>query len=747
MKKKIWILAVALLCLMIGFGLLYQKRLGIKNKQYISRAQAAKGIALVLGTEEEIENQQSTSRFSEKEQGNWYVKYMDFLYQKELFSQELTKPDSKSAGGYLTYGEAEYLLDKLGVAGNQMNEAYAEKFQDKPIPKESWWWFYQELLKNAPYGGEIVKKEVVLYGTPSNLENAKMWEAYTDQEILRFEGLALDSYIDKKIEIMVKEQEIIAVLRVLDEKAVYENLWIAESGEGWIRVFLNGAYRTFTAKELSGGLEGTVADLEIIEGKVAKLSLKRDTINGKVLLVSDDGIEIEGYGFVPVSSKFHVYSTYGLLSEKKPEDILVGYDVQDFVVAEGKICAAVMKEAADAATIRVLLNNSGYTSIFHNSVSITSGEGFSLYYGEAEDHYEGGDQVLLDRNNPAFSEGRIKVVPDGEGEIKILTIERTCGNPSYGGTLEFSLNENGILIINELSLEEYLKKVVPSEMPSSYGLEALKAQAVCARTYGYKHIQGNSYSQYGAHVDDSTKFQVYNNIETQESTSQAVKETYGQIMSSQDEIINAYYFSTSCGATTNAAVWGSDPQEFPYLKGALLSETDLALNLADESVFKAFIKDKEVLTFDKAAAWYRWTTEISLKNLKKKIPNIGELSSVEITGRGENGIVSEMKIYGSSGNHVVSGQSDIRAVFGDSAQTIYKNDGTSATGWSQLPSAFIALEPKYAGDSLTGYTVYGGGFGHGVGMSQNAAASMARAGMNYMEILKFFYNGVDILGM
>ena len=62
-------------------------------------------------------------------------------------------------------------------------------------------------------------------------------------------------------------------------------------------------------------------------------------------------------------------------------------------------------------------------------------------------------------------------------------------------------------MINELYLEDYLKKVVPSEMPASYEKEALKTQAVCARTYAYRQIQGNTYGAYGAHVDDSTSFQ------------------------------------------------------------------------------------------------------------------------------------------------------------------------------------------------------------------------------------------------
>ena len=116
-------------------------------------------------------------------------------------------------------------------------------------------------------------------------------------------------------------------------------------------------------------------------------------------------------------------------------------------------------------------------------------------------------------------------------------------------------------------MEDYLKKVVPSEMPASYEKEALKAQAVCARTYAYMQIQSNTYSRYGAQVDDSTNFQVYNNVATDANTASAVQETYGKLLLYEGKPIEAYYFSTSCGYTTDGTIWGADLSSVPYLKG------------------------------------------------------------------------------------------------------------------------------------------------------------------------------------
>ena len=101
-----------------------------------------------------------------------------------------------------------------------------------------------------------------------------------------------------------------------------------------------------------------------------------------------------------------------------------------------------------------------------------------------------------------------------------------------------------MLLINELALEEYLYAVVPSEMPTYYGIEALKVQAVCARSYAYRHLLANSLSRYGAHVDDSVSYQVYNNIPENEESVLAVKDTYGRVIEYEGEIITAYYFST-----------------------------------------------------------------------------------------------------------------------------------------------------------------------------------------------------------
>ena len=123
--------------------------------------------------------------------------------------------------------------------------------------------------------------------------------------------------------------------------------------------------------------------------------------------------------------------------------------------------------------------------------------------------------------------GRISITTvNKEDKITILNVNKSYGNPSYRGDIEIALYDEGLVIINEVPIEEYLYAVVPSEMPVRFGVEALKVQAVCARSYAYKQLMNNSYGKYGAHVDDSVNFQVYNNVEEKEDSIRAVKGTF-----------------------------------------------------------------------------------------------------------------------------------------------------------------------------------------------------------------------------
>ncbi len=721
------------------------------EKEGITRAQAAKAAALFhVSREECVQYSQETggSHFSDKEKNNWYVIYMDYLYDHGGMSTEYTEPTARAAQQPLTYQEARLLAGFLGERyASQVNVNSSNR--DEPYPADLWWSIYEEAAAKEE-GPETL--EVILYGTPANVEGAGSWMCYTNCGDFRFEGLALDQYLDQKIQIFVRDGELAGVGRLISENVVYENVWVEKVEDGELYVHAGSITRSFPLPDSEKSGENVlhnIVDLTLEKGRLSRITIKKDRITGKVLAVGEDYIEIEGYGQVPLAPSFRVYKVYGDYAEKSKADILVGYDLQEFVAANGKLCAALIVRPFQADRIRVLLMNDNFQDIVHSQVTITLNCDGVMIYGEKEDQEEklkAGSQLTFTPEDEKLSSGRVAIVPDSEEEgIQVDSLNRSQGTPVYGGRMEICLAENGLVLINDVLLEEYLKKVVPSEMPASYELEALKAQAVCARTYAYRQIMGNSYSQYGAHVDDSTNYQVYNNISTNPRTDQAVDETYGKILCYEDQPVEAYYYSTSCGHGTDGSVWGTDGSSTPYLQAVELREQRRTRDLTSNEAFTEFICNPDVPSYDSSFPMYRWTALYKGSTLGNQL-GMAWIDSIRVEERGPGGVVKKLVLTDTEGNtRTCQGQMDVRRTLGSSELEIERKDGTSVDGLSLLPSAFIAIqEVGTARDGSKLFTIYGGGYGHGAGMSQNGAQGMAKEGKSFQEILEFFYQGTEL---
>ncbi|MCQ5142011.1 SpoIID/LytB domain-containing protein [Enterocloster bolteae] len=719
----------------------------------IIRAQAMKAMALALTDKEECEKrakERGTSHFSAKEKDNWFVKYMDYLYDEGYLDPELTPASLASAQGYLTYAEAAYMAGQ--VSGKlKLQAGSTRNNRDQAFPEEDWWQLYGSILKETDPEGKVEEMEAVLYGTPSNLDQAESWTAYTTVGNFGFQGLALDAFLDCEIRFLARSGEMITS-SLVSRNVVYENVWLAESDGRHFKAYLGTAYREFPVSAKLGGedgMAGNLADLHMEDGKLVKITMKRDRLSGKVLSVTEDAIEIEGYGEIPLAPNFHVYKVYGDFKVLNASDILVGYNLQEFVAADGKLCAALLEREFDAKTIRVLLMDTGFKSVFHASADLVLGSGADLEYENAKgkmvgERLEAGTQLAVGPDSPYLEYGRMIITPDEPEAITIRSIERSQGTPVYSGSLEIKGTPEGLVLVNDLFLEDYLTKVVPSEMPPSYEKEALKAQAVCARTYAYRQIQGNTYSQYGAHVDDSTNFQVYNNTSANDKSTQAVKETYGKMLFYEDKPIEAFYFSTSCGRTADAGVWGTDSGKYPYLRAVEVKEGGKSLGKEDNDGFESYIKREDVIAYDTSYPMFRWQTDLPADVASAQISGAGQIQDMTVTDRGPGGIAGELTVTGTDGTVTIKGQSAIRSALGNPSLIITKKDGGTMTGSATLPSAFIAIEKRTGEDGSLSFHIYGGGFGHGVGMSQNGAQGMAKTGKGYKQILDFFYHGTEL---
>ena len=143
---------------------------------------------------------------------------------------------------------------------------------------------------------------------------------------------------------------------------------------------------------------------------------------------------------------------------------------------------------------------------------------------------------------------------------------------------------------------------------------------------------------------------------------------------------------------------------------------------------------------------YRWKVKTNSKILAEKIGGVGRISGLAVTERGAGGLTKNLKVVGTEGSKNFTGQSKVRSVLGNKALEYTKNDGSVISGWDTLPSGFIYIENNGTDpDNVTWFTIYGGGYGHGVGMSQNGAQGMAKTGKTCMDVLKFFYPGCEIV--
>lgn len=716
----------------------------------ISRALAAKSVVLALQSSEELQEWQKmfgASHFPAKSVEQWYVPYMDYLYENGYLSEKDTPAQEECAQGELTYGEAGQIARALSPElGDRI--MVTKKNRDKPYPEELWWLFYDSLLKSVDEAQAVEQKRLCIYGTLDNVPGTPSWAAHTSQGMIGFAGMALDGYIDHELEVFIREGELIHVLQDLGQDITYRNVWLVDGDEDELLVYVGDIERRIPfAKKTKNTKEylHNLADLQLENGKITRVSVKKERIIGKLLSVQPDGVEIEGYGVVPLDEEYKVLKTYGGLERQALEDLLIGYDIQEFVAAKGKICAVLTVREFDARTIRVLIMSEGFGGVVHDQVVLSGSTPLTLVQGDEEERIEAGQEVVFQPGDQRLAKGRVLITAAENGEVKVCSLNRSYGQPSYGGRLELVEGEGGLVLINELYLEDYLKKVIPSEMPPSYEKEALKAQAVCARTFAYMQIQSNTYQQYGAHVDDSTNFQVYNNAQEDPRTSGAVEETYGQMLLYEGEPVTTYYFSTSCGITADGGVWGGNPDVAPYLKNAALQPGRKSVDFSTNEAFGAFIRQTDYPAYDSSFPYYRWNVTTDAGILTENIDGVGTVESLQVTERGLSGVAMTLLVKGSQGEKTISGQDRIRSALGDGRLTIHLKNGKTASGASSLPSGFLAVEEAGVNESgVKQFRIYGGGYGHGVGMSQNGAQGMAQEGIGYEEILKFFYDGVAV---
>lgn len=309
----------------------------------------------------------------------------------------------------------------------------------------------------------------------------------------------------------------------------------------------------------------------------------------------------------------------------------------------------------------------------------------------------------------------------------------------YRGVAEVMRNAAGTLAgINELGMEEYLYGVVPRELgPVQYPeAEAQKAQAVAARTYAHSNLgkHWNNGYDLGATVAD----QVYGGVAAEHSVSTAaVNATAGVVATYNGAMINALFYATSGGHTSNSEDVFTAAE--PYLRGVW-----------DAPSGQQLASTAALLTDLRTPAWtgayggfhslHRWNYSWTMAQMSCVIGDfankpVGNVTAINVLARSATGRVTQIEYVTDQGTFV-----DNRGAIRSSLK--YFNASGVPT---LLPSNLFVVERVTNGSGqLTGYRVYGGGNGHGAGMAQTGAVGMARAGHTYDQILKKYYTGIAL---
>jgi SpoIID/LytB domain protein len=541
-----------------------------------------------------------------------------------------------------------------------------------------------------------------------------------------------------------------------------------------------------------------------INGILHYFSPFEKVILNRLLTVGNNALEGEELGFFKLSPNTAFYRPdNGAIRVAETSEFIVGMTDVALFIDEGLVSAVLIPENYVPHNIRVVLNTSGFAGTSHSSVTVSSaasytledkvsGKSFVISAGGALRFNPQGESVAVTfpAGDTLIFDNRLFILPTGGSKIRVDTIRRGSPQftPSYYGRLEIISNGAALLLVNEVSIEEYLYSVVPSEMPVSFGLEALKVQAVAARSYAVSSIARSGFRGLSAHVDDSTASQVYNNVPEYEASSRAVRDTAGLVAVYDGAIIDARYFSTSSGVTANfEEVWhdrksGAFPAfPVPYLISQPQLRSGSLPDISSEEGARSFFTSRNHNTFDSASPWFRWQVTMSRRELEASISQnlarqqmlqpsfiltldkgafvsqaigpdpIGILLDLRVIRRGAGGNIMELEIVGQNGTYRVLKELNIRYIIrpvnylaGGSNVVLARHDGSKLNNYTILPSTYLVFDIIREQGHVRNVTFFGGGNGHGVGMSQWGVRGLATDGRDFRGILFHFYPGSEL---
>lgn len=732
-----------------------------------TQANVAKILACTLGEDEA----------KREEQELWYSKYYERLNQMGF-----TALEEENALDQVSY---ELLINILNeVLGNHYHISLEDSELDlsKNISFNQFISNYIKILNELGKEEALQVKTLAILATPADSAELEAWQVLTDAGLYNFEGLVLDPLKSKTVTAVVEGSHILGIKEISSETSYLSDCIVASVNGGIITVQLGEQKLSYKSSIL--GLEAigssyhlTIKDDEIVDAQIAvahdvDIFLRADdktatfqkagTVNYSTLTIRDESGKYQSISELPCGTQVRC------------------------TITDQNLTTVEVVNTGEANNIRVLLSNAGHYEL-HN-VYLVSAEDYIIDYNGTQETLK--KEQGWKANEFAWQEGQntIRFIPITDSSMKILNMTKGGNHPKYKGIIEVNKVGNQYYIINDVDMEDYVAAVIPSEMPTSYGLEAAKVQAVAARTYAVNSRSSSKFASYGAQLDDTTSSQVYNNIAANDTSYEAARATKGQILEVDNSSFSSKFFATSCGYTANfAEVWSPDDSfegktpDYLSSNRQYLNDVGITDLTNEEQASKFFhMTGEELDALDQDSPWFRWEATLTsdalnslinsnITGLSEAYPNLikvkgdgkewvsqtieslGNIKSLEVLERGEGGNIMTLKIEGSLATAKVSTEYVIRSLFATTSEatvTITRSNESTVSGMSLLPSAFFVMEPTYNEDqSLKTLEIHGGGFGHGVGMSQDGVLGMTEKGYDYASIIAHYYPGTDLVNL
>ncbi|MBD2042881.1 SpoIID/LytB domain-containing protein [Microcoleus sp. FACHB-672] len=341
-------------------------------------------------------------------------------------------------------------------------------------------------------------------------------------------------------------------------------------------------------------------------------------------------------------------------------------------------------------------------------------------------------------NGTRYSQSQLDISA-GTGLIKVEKGKEQKTERLYGGSLRLQPNAYGTYtLVNQVPLETYLRGVVPHEIGEEAPYPAIEAQTILARTYVLRNVRRFAIDNY--QMCANTQCQVYLGLgDTWPDADRAIAATTGQVLVYQNELIDALYSSTSGGVTAPFNDMWNGPER-PYLLPVLDSVGNVwdlsSQSLASEDNFRRFVNIEK--GFNEEGDLFRWREESSLDKMNKDLKrylqdgnsalvNFQTIQELRVLQRSSAGRVLKMAVITDGGVLELEKDEILRAFYAPLSTLFY-------------------VEPIYQENTkiLKGYAFIGGGFGHGVGMSQTGSHKLAKLGWSSERILSFYYPGTQI---